>query len=96
MPTGPEFSRLAEVPRTARDAYSLRITLRSQPVDAAGSLQPFVDFGFALETLDIPGLGVRIFGEDLPIILGDPLHFEGDSGFGHTTEYVPPAPGSKP
>ena len=48
-------------------------------------MQPFVDFGFALEPFDIPGFDARIFSEDLPIILGDALHFEGDSGFGHTT-----------
>ena len=59
-------------------------------------MQPFVDFGFALESFDIPGFDAGIFGEDLPIVLGDALHFEGDSGFGHTTEYVPLAPGSKP
>jgi hypothetical protein len=77
-------------------AWSLRITLRPQPIDAAGSLQPFVDVGFALETLDIAGIGARIFSEDLPIVLGDPLHFEGDSGFAHTTEYAPSGPGRKP
>jgi len=87
---------LAEVARTARGAQSLRVALRPQPIDAAGSLQPFVDVGFALEPFDIPGFDARIFSEDLPILLGDALHFEGDSGFGHTTEYVPPAPGSKP
>jgi hypothetical protein len=32
----------------------------------------------------------------LPIILGDPLHFEGDSGFGHTVDYAPSGPGRKP
>ena len=75
---------------------SLRVALRSQPVDAAGSLQPFVDVGFALEALDISGFGSRIFSEDLPIVLGDPLHFEGDSGFAHSSEYAQSGPGRKP
>src|SRR3984957_15025874 len=74
---------------------SLRVALGSQPVDAAGSLQPFVDFGFALEPLDISRLGSGIFGKNLPIILCYPLHFEGDSGFGHTSEYAPSGPSRK-
>ena len=83
-------------PRSLCGPRLFRVALRSQPVDAAGSLHPFVDFGFALEPLDISRLGSRIFSEDLPIILGDPLHFEGDSGFAHTIEYAPSAPGRKP
>jgi len=88
--------RLAKVPRAAAGPYSLRVPLRSQPIDAAGSLQPFVDVGFALEPFDIPGFDARIFSEDLPILLGDALHFEGDSGFAHTIEHVPPGQGRKP
>jgi hypothetical protein len=52
--------------------------------------------GFALEALDIPGFGFRIFSEDLPIVLCDPLHFEGDSGFAHTIDYAPSGLGRKP
>ena len=59
-------------------------------------MQPFVDFGFALEPLDISRFGARIFSKDLPIILGDPLHFEGDSGFAHGADYAPSGLGRKP
>jgi hypothetical protein len=79
-----------------RAPRSLRVALGSQPVDAAGSLQPLVNLGFALEPLDVSRFGSRIFGEDLPIILGDPLHFEGDSGFGHVIDYAPSGLGRKP
>ena len=88
-------TRWRKIPKAARGTQSLRVALRSQPVDAAGSLQPFVDFGFALEPFDIPGLDARIFSEDLPIILGDALHFEGDSGFGHGIDYAPSGLGRK-
>src|SRR5580692_1644038 len=83
-------------PQGVRNASSLRVALRSEPIDAAGSLQPFVDVGFALEPFDISRFDARIFSEDLPIILVDPLHFEGDSGFGHTTQYAPSGLGRKP
>ena len=59
---------------------SLGVALGSQPVYTAGSLHPFVDLGFALEAFDISGFCARIFGEDLPIVLCYPLHFEGDFG----------------
>jgi hypothetical protein len=72
------------------------VALGSQPVYATASLHPFVDVGFALEAFDISGFGARIFGEDLPIILGYPLHLEGDSGFAHTSEYAPSGQGRKP
>jgi hypothetical protein len=32
----------------------------------------------------------------LPIVLGDALHFEGDSGFGHGIDYAPSGLGRKP
>jgi len=54
--------------------------LRSQPVDAAASIQPRVDLGFALEALDLARFKIRAGGDDLPVVLGNPLHFESDSG----------------
>src|ERR1700722_13521447 len=90
------FCGFGVVARAVRTPWSLRVALRPQPVDAAGSLQPFVNFGLALEPLDIARFGSGIFGEDLPIILGDPLHFEGDSGFCHTIDYAPSGLGRKP
>jgi hypothetical protein len=91
-----DFNRSAEVHRAVWRPGSFRVALGSQPVDAAGALQPFVDLGFALESLDISWFGARIFREDLPIVLGDPLHFEGDSGFAHGIDYAPSGPGRKP
>jgi len=91
-----QYAARWDVPRAFPGPQSLRVALRSQPVDAAGSLQPFVDVGFALEALDISGFGAWIFREDLPIILCDPLHFEGDSGFAHTSEYAQSSPSRKP
>jgi hypothetical protein len=46
-------------------------------------LQPIIDFGLALEALDVTKLGARIVSLDLPLILGDALVFEFDSGFAH-------------
>jgi hypothetical protein len=56
------------------------VALRSQPVDAAGSVQPVIDLGFALEPLDVPMVGARALRFDLPVILCDSLHLEGDAG----------------
>jgi hypothetical protein len=66
---------------------SFRVTLRSQSVDAARPLQPFINFGFTLEPLDVANLGPWIMGFDLPIAFGDPLHFENDTFFSHEAEY---------
>ena len=57
-----------------------RVALRSQPIDAAASREPVIDIGFALEPLDIPGFGTGIVGGDLPVVLGNPLHFEDNLG----------------
>jgi hypothetical protein len=62
---------------------SFCVALRPQPIDATASLQPLVDFRFALKALDVANLGTRIVGLDLPLTLGDALVFEFDSGFAH-------------
>jgi hypothetical protein len=77
-------------------AWSFRIALRSEPVYAARPLEPLIDFGFALETLDVANLGPRKVRLNLPIALGDPLHFENDARFCHRAEYEPFSPGRKP
>jgi hypothetical protein len=79
-----------------KGAWSLRVALRSQPVYAARSRQPFIDVGFALKPLNVPGLFSRILRQDLPIVLSNPLHFEGDSGFCHNAEYAQSGPSRKP
>jgi hypothetical protein len=74
------FSRLrSEVPA------SFCIALRSQPIDATASVQPLVDFGLALEAFDVAKLHAGIVSLDLPLVLGDALVFEFDSGFAHAT-----------
>jgi hypothetical protein len=76
--------------------WLLRIALRSQPVDAARTVQPLIDLGFALESLDVSSLGAGIVSEDLPVVLGNPLHFKRDSGFAHANEYGSFGPDGKP
>ena len=53
-----------------------------QPVDAAGPLQPFIGFGFALEALDGANLDARVVRLYLPVVRRDALVFEGDAGLG--------------
>jgi hypothetical protein len=60
--------------------------LRSPAISAnqyATSLQPFVDLGLALEALDLTNFGAGIVSFDLPLVLGDAVVFEFDSGFAH-------------
>jgi hypothetical protein len=46
-------------------------------------VQPVIDFSLALEALDVTKIGARIVSLDLPLVLGDALVFEFDSGFAH-------------
>jgi hypothetical protein len=62
---------------------SFCVALRPQPIDATTSLQPLIDFGLALEALDVAKFGARIVSFDLPLVFGDALVFEFDSGFAH-------------
>jgi hypothetical protein len=48
----------------------LRVTLRTQPRDAAVAIHPFVDFGFAFESGNRNRLALRTFGENIPVALG--------------------------
>jgi hypothetical protein len=41
-------------------------------------------------------LGAGIVSEDLPVVLGNPLHFKRDSGFAHANEYGSFGPDGKP
>src|SRR5687767_7236379 len=52
--------------------------------------QPLIDSGFAFEPLDVLGFDAWTFGDNLPVVRCDPLHFEGDSGrFAHAILYGP-------
>jgi hypothetical protein len=62
---------------------SFGVPLRPQPINATASLQPIIDLGLALKALDVAKLGARIMSLDLPLVLGDALVFEFDSGFAH-------------
>jgi hypothetical protein len=62
---------------------SFRIALRPQPINATASVQPVIDVSLALEALDVTKIGARIVSLDLPLVLGDALVFEFDSGFAH-------------
>jgi hypothetical protein len=59
---------------------SFRVALRPQPIDATASLQPLVGVGLAFKALDVANFSTRIVSLDLPLILGDALVFEFDSG----------------
>jgi len=54
----------------------LGVALGSQPVDAAASIQPLINFGLALETLDDSVLDTRKLRQDLPVIVGNSKHLE--------------------
>ena len=45
-------------------AASLRVALRSQPVYAAASLQPLINFGFALKARNVLSFGSGAVGLD--------------------------------
>jgi hypothetical protein len=94
-----QFSRLAEVSRAFGGAWSFRITLRSEPSDAARTLHPIVKVSFAGQAFDVSNLRAFTVCLDLPITLGDPLRLENDfdsRGFAHVTEYAPSGHGRKP
>jgi hypothetical protein len=59
-------------------AVSFRVALRSQPIYAQASLQPFIDFSFALKVLDVPNFGSGVVSLDFPIARRDAVVFEGD------------------
>jgi hypothetical protein len=75
----PNLSRAA----LAIPPASFCVPLRPQPVNATASLQPIIDLGLAFKALDVAKLGARIVSLDLPLVLGDALVFEIDSGFAH-------------
>ena len=83
----------------ARDAWSFRVALRSEPVYAPGALHPFVNFGFARQPLDVSDFGTGTVSFDLPVAVCEALRFEDDRdfrGFGHGAEYALPGQGRKP
>jgi hypothetical protein len=49
-----------------------------------------------LSPFDVSSLGPGIISEDLPVVLGNPLHFERDSEFAHVDEYGSFYPAGKP
>jgi hypothetical protein len=59
----------------------LGVALGAKPGDTTVSVQPLVNICLALEPLDAPFLGAWVLGNDLPIVFGDPLYSENDSGF---------------
>jgi hypothetical protein len=67
----------------ARAHASFCVALRPQPINATTSLQPIIDFGLALKALDVAKLGAGIVSFDLPLVIGDAVVFEFDSGFAH-------------
>ncbi|MDR3420143.1 MAG: hypothetical protein P4L80_02695 [Xanthobacteraceae bacterium] len=46
-------------------------------------MQPFIDFSFVRKPFDVSNFGPWIVGFNLPIVFGDPLHFENDTFFSH-------------
>src|SRR5438105_15108474 len=70
---------------------SLGVAMRPQPVDLAAVVQPLVGFCLALEALDVACFRSGILGNDLPIILGDTVQFEGYFCFAHAALCRPAA-----
>jgi hypothetical protein len=75
-----------------RGGWSFREALRSQPVYAAASRKPLVNFIFALEPFDVSRLGAGAFGDNLPIVRRDPLHLERDTRFLAHARNMPASP----
>lgn len=57
-------------------AALFRVPLRSQPIDAAASGQPLINFSLTLEPLDESNLTACAVSLDLPITLRDAMKFE--------------------
>src|SRR6202022_4690795 len=60
-----------KAPRTCAEKAtgSLGVTLRAKPRDTAVSVHPVVRVGLAFQAGDFSGLGARIFGQDVPVVL---------------------------
>jgi hypothetical protein len=70
-------------------AWSFRVALRSQPIYAPASLQPLINFSFALKPLNVPNFGSGVMSLDLPVALCDALVFENDPRrFAHGHQYA--------
>src|SRR5258705_6037655 len=77
------------------EACLLGVAVSAKPIEAAGSRQPIVNVGFALEPFDPHGLDAWALGDDLPIALGNAFHLECHSGgFGHAALWTSRAIGA--
>ncbi len=62
--------------------------MRPQPIYASASLEPVIDFGFALEPFDVPNFGAGVVSLDLPVVFCDALRLEGNPRrFAHGRQY---------
>src|SRR6266849_6418791 len=69
--------------------WSFRVALRSQPIYAPASLQPLINFNFALKPLNVPNFGSGVVSLDLPVALCNALVFEDDPRrFAHGHQYA--------
>src|SRR6266849_4349231 len=69
--------------------WSFRVALRSQPIYAPASLQPLINFSFALKPLNVPNFGSGVVSLDLPVALCNALVFEDDPRrFAHGHQYA--------
>jgi hypothetical protein len=74
---------------SVKGAQSFRVALRPQPVYASTSLQPLVNFSFALKSLDVLNFGTGAMSLDLPVALCDALVFKDDPRrFTHGHQYA--------
>src|ERR1700733_15651716 len=79
--------------------WSFRVTLRSEPIYAPGTLHPIINVGFADQAIDVPNIGTGTVSLDLPIPFIDALRLENDfdsRGFAHKAEYAPSGLSRKP
>jgi len=83
------FAQVIRVVATERSGAStltslLRVTLRTQPSDAAITDHPLVDFGFAFEARNVNRFDIRTLGQDIPVVFRNPHRFETYFCFGHS------------
>src|ERR1700731_191498 len=69
--------------------WSFRVALRSQPIYASASLQPLINFSFALKPLDVPNFDSGVVSLDLPVTLCNAFVFEDNPrSFAHGHQYA--------
>jgi hypothetical protein len=73
----------------------ISLALRSQPIDAAASVQPIINISLAFEAFDVPNFDSGVVGLNLPVVRRYSHHFKDNPGrFAHACQYAPDGSGS--